>query len=279
MDAGLAPARQTRGQHRHELRTLTYACVEEANGGIVRDITHQGIGLQVMAAVRPQQQLRVRFELCQPRVRVETRGEVSWATHSGQCGIRFLDISPKMARQIDQWIFGNLLEGASLHSERAGFMFARSQFAGTPSAWPDTDAVDEDDGLMVSAAPVHVIELPMRPDPLVPAHAHGATTEITPEVLAGFDWLSQPLSGRGLIWIINTLVIVAALLLFAVVFLSITGEPPRWPLVTAGATAIFVAALYWGFFRLFGGASPGARLARMAGWDLENDEARDARFP
>jgi hypothetical protein len=278
MDAGLAPARKARAQHRHELRTLTYACVEQANGGIVRDITHQGVGLQVVAAVRPQQQLRVRFELSQPRVRVETRGEVSWATRSGQCGIRFLDVSPKMSRQIDQWIFGNLLEEASLHSERAGFLFTRPQLAGSPSASPATDEVDEDDGLMVSAAPVNVIELPMRADPLVPAHAHGVAAEITPQMSTGFDWLSQPLSSRGLIWTINTLVIVAALLLFAVVFLSITGEPPRWPLTTAGATAIFVGALYWGFFRLFGGASPGERLARMAGWDVENEELKDARF-
>jgi hypothetical protein len=120
---------------------------------------------------------------------------------------------------------------------------------------------------------VNVIPLPMRPDPLELAHA-----EIAPHASTGFDWLSQPLSGRGLIWTINTLVIVAALLLFAVVFLSITGEPPRWPLTTAGATAIFVGALYWGFFRLFGGASPGERLARMAGWDVENEEAKDTRF-
>lgn len=277
MDAGQAPARQARAQHRHELRTLTYACVEAANGGIVRDINHHGIGLQVVAAVCPQQQVRVRFEL-QPRLRVETQGEVLWATRSGQCGIRFLDLSPKMARRIDQWIFGNLLEEASLHSERAGFLFTRPQFAGLPSAWPVTDAPNEDDGLMVSAAPVNVIQLPMRIDRLEPAQAHGAAAEITPQVLNGFDWLSQPLSGRGLIWTINTLVIVAALLLFAVVFLSITGEPPRWPLATAGATTILVAALYWGFFRVFGGASPGARLARMAGWEVEDDEVKDARF-
>lgn len=278
MDAGQAPARQARAQHRHELRTLTYACVEEANGGIVRDINHRGIGLQVVAAVRPQEQLRVRFELCQPRVRVETRGEVLWATRSGQCGIRFLDISPKMARQIDQWIFGNLLEEASLHSERAGFLFTGPQLAGTRSSWPATDAADEDDGLMISPAPLHVIELPMRPDLLVPDPAHGVAPQIAPHGSPGFDWLSQPLSGRGLIWTINTLVIVAALLLFAVVFLSITGEPPRWPLTTAGATAIFVGVLYWGFFRLFGGASPGERLARMAGRDVEQAEAKHARF-
>lgn len=278
MDAELAPARQARAQHRHELRTLTYACVEEANGGIVRDITHQGIGLQVVAAVRPQQQVRVRFELAEPRLRVETRGEVLWATRSGQCGIRFLELPPKMVRRIDQWIFGNLIEEASLHSERAGFLFARPQFAGTTSTWPDSEVADEDDGLMVSAAPVNVIELPMRPDPLQPVPALGAATQIPAQVSAGFDWLSQPLSGRSLIWTINTLVILAALLLFAVVFLSITGEPPRWPLATAFAAAIFVGMLYWGFFRLFGGASPGERLARMAGWDVEQDETRDARF-
>lgn len=270
MEAGLAPARQTRAQHRHELRTLIYACVEQTNGGIVRNISHQGIGLQVVVGVRPQQQLRVRFELCHPRLRVETRGEVSWSTRSGQCGIRFVELSPKMARQIDEWIFGNLLEGASLHSERAGFNFSGSVL-------PEPGAAEED-GLMVSAAPVHVIELPMRVDPLQPAHARGDASEITSQKSAGLDWLSQPLSGRGLIWTINTLVIVAALLLFALVFLSITGEPPRWPLATAGGAAIFVAALYWGFFRLFGGSSPGVRLARLAGWDLENDEERDARF-
>jgi PilZ domain-containing protein len=276
MDAGRAPTRQARAQHRHELRTLTYACVEAANGGIVRDINHHGIGLQVVAAVRPQQQVRVRFELCQPRLRVETQAEVLWSTSSGQCGIRFLELSPKMARRIDQWIFGNLLEEASLHAERAGFLFARPQFAGSPSAWPVTDAADEDDGLMVSAAPVNVIELPVL-DHLEAAQAHGAAAD-PPQLLTGFDWLSQPLSGRGLIWTINTLVIVASLLLFAVVFLSITGEPPRWPLATAGATAILVAALYWGFFRVFGGASPGARLARMAGWEVEDDEVKHARF-
>src|SRR3984885_4953262 len=264
MNAGIAPARQTRAQHRHELRTLTYACLEQANGGIVRDINHYGIGLQVVAAVRPKQQLRVRFELARPRLRVETRGEVTWATRSGQCGIRFLELSPKTARQINEWIFGNLLEGVFPHSERQGSIFfgaavagaavggsamprtasagaalartamartpfAASPFAGSPSALSEAE-VYEDDGLIVSAAPVHVIEVPARPDPLESVFA--GKVDSFPQKLpsADLEWLSQPLSGRGLIWTINTLVVVAAVLLFALVFLSITGEPPPWPL-------------------------------------------------
>src|SRR5579872_7336068 len=116
MDAGISPARQTRAQHRHQLRTLTYVTFDQANGGVVRNLTHEGIGAQVVAAVRPRQQLRLRFELRYPRLRVETRGEVVWATFSGQCGIRFLDLPQKTSRQIKEWIFGNLLEEISLHS-------------------------------------------------------------------------------------------------------------------------------------------------------------------
>jgi PilZ domain len=284
MDAGLAPARHTRARHRHELRTLTYVTVDQANGGIVRDISDEGMGMQVVGAVRPQQQLGVRFELRHPRVRVETLGEVTWATRSGQCGVRFLDLSPQTARHINEWIFGNLLEEASLHTEQDSiFAPDQSMLARSLSVYPERDEgekaePDKDDGLMVSATPVKVIELPAILPSLEPVEARADRRESAAVASSEWDWLAQPLSGRGLIWTINTLVVVAALLLFALVFLSITGEPPRWPLAMAGAAAVFVGALYWGFFRMFGGASPGARLARLAGWNFEDDEATNARF-
>jgi hypothetical protein len=265
-----APARQARAKHRHELRTLTYVTLDQANGGIVRNLSHEGIAVQAVAALRPRQQVRVRFELRYPRLRVEARGEVTWATLSGQCGIRFLDVSPRMTRQINEWIFGNLLEGISLHSDRAGSMFAGSMFADPAFSLPD------EDGLMVSAAPLKVIELPMRADPLAHVGEEGDEVKLG---AAELDWLSQPLSGRALVWTINTLVVVAALLLFALVFLSVTHEPPRRPLALMGVAVIFVGALYWGFFQMFGGSSPGTRLARLIGLDSENDEElRGVRF-
>ena len=258
MNAGLspAPARQARAKHRHELRTLTYVTLDQANGGIVRNLSHEGIAVQAVAALRPRQQVRVRFELRYPRLRVEARGEVTWATLSGQCGIRFLDVSPRMTRQINEWIFGNLLEGASLHSERAGSMFAGSMFAGSAVSSP------EEDGLIVSAAPLKVIELPMRADPLPHLRDEGDGVK---QVAAKLDWLSQPLSGRTLVWTINTLVVVAALLLFALVFLSVTREPPRRPLALMGVAAIFVGALYWGFFQDVRRIEPGDEVG-AADW-------------
>jgi hypothetical protein len=246
MNAGISPARPARARHRHELRTLTYVTLDQANGGVIRNLSREGIAVQAVAAVRPRQQMRVRFELRYPRLRVEARGEVMWATFSGQCGIRFLDLSPRTARQIDEWIFGNLLESA-----------------------PPV----EDDGLMMSTAPVKVIELPPRLEPLKTRNLD----EDAKMPSAELDWLSQPLSSRSLAWTVNVLAVVAGLLLFALIFLSVTRELPRWPWSMVMGGAAVVGALYWGFFKLFGGSSPGARLARLAGYTGDEEEA-DARF-
>jgi PilZ domain len=267
MDAGLSPVRQARAKHRHELRTLTYLTLDQANGGVIRNLSHEGIGVQAVTAPRLRQKVRVRFELRHPRLRVESDGEVTWSTMSGNCGIRFLNLPPRMARQIDEWIFGNLLEGFSAHADRAGSMF--SDVVSLPA-----DA--EDDGLMVSATPMKVIGLPLRPDPFRPVTVNGA---IGREASAQLDWLSQPLSARSLVWTINSLVVVAALLLFALIFLAITNESPERPLTMLGVSIAVVGSLYWGFFQVFGGSSPGARLARLVGCDLEEDEeATDSRF-
>ena len=131
---------------------------------------------------------------------------------------------------------------------------------------------------MVSAAPVQVIEFPIETHSLHPALAGDDDAGAVPQTLAELGWLSQPLSGRSLVWTINILVMVAALLLFALVFLTVTGEPPRWPFSMMGGAAILVVAMYWGFFQLFGGSSPGERLARLVGCDQDEDAEDGPRF-
>ena len=162
------------------------------------------------------------------------------------------------ARQINEWILGDLLEGASVHPERAGEIF------GAP--------VEREDGLVISAAPRNVIELPLQSE-TVPVQVRHAPDRME------LDWLSQPVSGQSLAWTVDVLVVVAAFLLFTVVFLSVTRETPRWPVSMAAGAAMAVAGLYWGFFKAFGGGSPGRRLARLAEADAaEKEEAKGARF-
>lgn len=275
MDAGISPARLTRTQYRHELHTLTYVTLDQANGGIVRNLTGQGIGVQAVAAPHPQQQVRLRFELRRPRVRIETRGEVMWSTSSGQCGIRFLDLPAAIIRQINEWVFADLLEGASLHLEKFGPILIE------PAVHPElrSDALRlealQDDGLLISPACVKTIELPVRPDPVM-VLMNEATSNLEDRASA-WEWLSQPLSGTRLAWAVNALVVLAGWLLFTLVFLAVTHEAPPWPMLTVVLGACTVGAMYWAFFRIFGGSSLGARLARLAASDLENEE-EEARF-
>lgn len=277
MDAGTIPARQARAQHRHELRTLTYVTLDQANGGIVRNLTNSGIGVQVVAAVRPKQQLRVRFELRYPRLQVETRAEVVWATFSGQCGIRFLDMPPALQQQINQWIFGNLLEGISLHTGPSESIFAPTNGRGTQPeengngnrATPGEGA--EDDGLLVSATPVKVIELPMHREPPETVISEEDVVAIPQPPSDQLGWLVRPLTGRTLAWAVDGLVVVASLLLFMLVFLSVTREAPPWPLASVAGAALMMAGMYRLFFRLFAGGSLGAKLARIAETDSERN--------
>ena len=147
-------------------------------------------------------------------------------------------------------------------------------------------------GLIVSATPLKVIELPVQrpePEPVLryreaarfaePAPRSASPLDLSPVDASpsALDWLSQPLSGRGLAWTIDTLAVVAGLLLSTLVFLAITREAPPWPLAMTGAAALLVAVMYWGFFYLFGGCSLGERLARLAGAN-DDDEDDGARF-
>jgi hypothetical protein len=265
MEAVLTPARHLRAHYRHDLRVLTYVVLDEANGGIIRNLTHRGATIQAVGALHCGQVVRIRFELRYPRLRVETRGEVIWGDSSGQCGVRFLDLPPRMTRQINEWIFGNLLESIPQHGGRNGSMFA------------PVLPIAEEDGLLVSSSSRKVISLQPQsvPQDISPAASRAGHRL---EGSLDLDWLSQPLSARSLAWIVDSLIVVAALLIFSLVFLSIAHELPQWPksLEAACVAAIFVAAFYWGFCYLVAGASMGARLARMAAVDGEGEEARNA---
>jgi hypothetical protein len=143
----------------------------------------------------------------------------------------------------------------------------------------DAAGVEEDGGLLVSAAPLKVIELPVRHEYVKPSVSYSRSPKPSNERSGALEWLWQPLSGRRLAWAVHTLVVLASMLLFTLVFLSVNGEVPRWPLAAAAGAAGLVTGLYWMFFRVLGGSSLGARLSRLAENSTEEDEeVKAARF-
>ena len=316
MQAVPFPERQARTQYRHELRTLTYVTLDDANGGIIRNLNHEGVAVQAVGALRPQQRVRLRFELRFPRLRVETSGEVSWASRSGQCGIRFVDLPANTRRHIDEWIFSNLLDAIAREAAHPRSIFGSAVVSmAREGKVREENAVEENDGLTLSAAPRPAIRLepgftgrdeapvlnaPVLKAPVLNAsvlnasvlkrhseedladhladHLQDHLADDAGEPYAQLNWLSQPLSGRALSWLVDSLVVIAALLLFALIFLSIAHELPPWPLTlgTASVAVVFVAAAYWAVFAVFGGPSLGARLAQAVSNVEEKEESEDA---
>jgi hypothetical protein len=295
MQAAPLPGRQARTHYRHQLRTLTYVTLDDGNGGIIRNLNHEGVAVQAVAALRPQQRVRLRFELRFPRLRMETGGEVCWASRSGQCGIRFVDLPTHTHHQIDEWIFSNLLSAMDREADHPRSIFgasvasmARKEKVRQENV-RDEDAPEENDGLTVSAAPRPAIRLEpgvtrrdqaqgayqnCEEDLAGPAYASHASEVSGFEPDEPLKWLSQPLSGRTLAWLVDSLVVLAGLLLFALVFISIAHELPPWPLTlgTTSGAAVFVSAAYWAIFAVFGGPSLGTRLALTASSLEENEE-------
>jgi len=272
MDAGVSTARQTRTGHRHELRTLTYLALDHANGGVIRNLSQNGMGTQLVMPLRSGDHLRLRFDLRNPRLRVEALGKVIWTNGSGQCGIQFLDLPHTMRRQINEWILSDLLENAWLHAERSGSMFS-CQPGNAPGALreagePTADDIEEQDGLLISGAAAKVIPLPVRIES-VPLQQAAAVEEAgQPGTL---DWLSQPISARSTAALIDVLAVAAAYFLFALIFLSFTGETPPSPFLMAIGGLVLVILVYRTFFWVFGGDSLGTRVARKAGLEFERN--------
>lgn len=266
------PARSARIHYRHPLSTLTYVTIDTGNGGIIRNLNSDGVAVQAVARLRPQQRVRLRFEMRFPRFRVETYGEVTWANDSGQCGIRFLDLPPRTSREINEWIFSNLLDG---FAPKAGH---RSIFENSHGSLIHERLITEEShGLILSAQPrpsIHpeIANTKFDGGDYLPRN-WGEDDESVYDRRVQLDWLSRPLSGRVLAWLVDSLIVVAALLLFTVIFLAIAHELPVWPLTLAAATAaaVFVAGTYWAVFVVFGGASLGVRIAQSVA-SAEEDE-------
>src|SRR5258708_4214641 len=155
MQSASFPARQTRTHYRHELRTLTYVILDEANGGVIRNLNHEGVAVQAVGPLRCGERVRLRFELRFPRLRVDACGQVSWASPSGQCGVRFVELSANTRCQINQWIFSNLLDTVAREAAHPQSIFADAVVPIVRQG----HASEENDGLTLSATPRPAIRL------------------------------------------------------------------------------------------------------------------------
>ena len=241
--------------YRHPLYSLVYVTLDHENGGILRDLSEEGAAVQAVGALRAGQVVRMRFDLMAPRqtparVRVDVMGHVAWANPSGQAGLRFTDLQHEARRQMNEWIFGNLL--------------ASIAHASPVLADP---AVSEDDNLVLSRgarAPIRVRH----------TASHVLNAESDDALL--LDWVLGRFSPRALARAVDTLVLCASVLLFFLVALAVAKTLPAWhitvPLVAG--VACFFTAMYWFLFRSVVTGTAGRWLTQIAMRELQAERSQ-----
>ncbi len=250
---GLACRRQRRN-YRHQIQSLAYLNLDQSNGGIIRNLGDSGIAVQSVAPLSPNQQVFLRFELAHPRVRVEGTGRVAWADPMGQAGIEFLTLAQRSRRGLKEWIFIQLLNTAQATAE-SNFAYGGG-------------AADE---LLFSPTPRPAIRF----ETAVSLTREGEQNTH----FLHLPWIPFAISARALALLVDSLILLSAVLLFAVICMAMIGAVPAWPITLIlgmGVCAVF-AILYRFLSRFWIGGTPGAYLAGLTndalnGMNLEADE-------
>jgi hypothetical protein len=243
------------------LRSLVYVVLDQGNGGIVRDLSEDGLALQSVTALQPHQQIHMRFELFNPKIRVEAAGHVVWTKPSGNAGVHLTQITPRTRQQLKEWLLTNLLADAS------------SNALSSP-VFRDPGRNDHRSQLVLGGEPRSAI-------PIDAAEFKAERTK--PKELLHFSWWPFPVPAVSFARAVDRLIVLTSVLLFVVVFLAMTHEMLSWlemAAVTVGVGVLF-GVVYWLLFAVLGVSTPGWLLAKVAQETPANELASEqelARF-
>lgn len=253
-----SPSDSPRIYYRHPINSLVYVSLDEGNGGIIRNLSQGGAAIQAVGPLEVNQSVRMRFDLMNPRARIDVRAEVAWASSSGQAGLRFLEMPPQVKSQLSDWIFATLLRGIE-------------------QASPVLTCPDELDDLVLSPLGLPAIRLPrtdVRPQ-----------VSVDPDDAVSIAWWPWPVSARTLAALMDSLVLFSAVLIFFCIFLSFVHALPPWPVALGLLFGVggFFTALYWYLFGVMGRGTAGVLLAKLAMRDPEAElqaqlREKEARF-
>jgi TonB family protein len=90
---------------RQRVRSLAYLDVGPDNGGIVLNLSENGIALQAVNPFIDQTRVSLRIEPAKSRKRIEASAEITWLSDSKtEAGLRFLELSDEARDEIADWV-------------------------------------------------------------------------------------------------------------------------------------------------------------------------------
>jgi len=109
-----------RQKTRHAPNSLSYVHLDESNGGILINLSEDGLAVHAAMSVMEDELPRVRLQVPRSAKWLETTARVVWSSDSRRMvGIEFLDLQEETRKQIREWIAHESGEDIQGHDEPA----------------------------------------------------------------------------------------------------------------------------------------------------------------
>jgi hypothetical protein len=92
---------------RHKVNGPVFASFDGVTGGMILDLSEQGLSMQTIAPVKmdlADRRLHLRLDLPDSNAHLETTGYIAWADALGRAGVRFSDLPEDARQRIDHWL-------------------------------------------------------------------------------------------------------------------------------------------------------------------------------
>ncbi len=108
---------------RHKVNTPAFASFDGVTGGMILDLSEEGMAMQTMAPLEEHSSVPMHISLGEPAVYLETTGYVAWADALGRAGVRFTDLPEEARSRLRAWLTSH----ASTPSRKAPRWVVREQ--------------------------------------------------------------------------------------------------------------------------------------------------------
>ena len=93
---------------RHKVSGPIFASFDGVTGGMILDLSEQGLAMQTMSPFdadrRPERRYHLRLDAPGPDEFLETTGYIAWADALGRAGVRFSELPQEARSRLDHWL-------------------------------------------------------------------------------------------------------------------------------------------------------------------------------
>lgn len=144
---------------RQRVHAPAFASFDGVTGGMILDLSEEGMAMRTAAPLEIEQRVRVQVDLREPVGHFETTGYIAWADALGRAGVRFSELPEDARRRLNEWLTVNADTPSSIAPKLSVVGTARAAAwsiredrtdaeEGHVSLSLEPGAVDEDDLMM-----------------------------------------------------------------------------------------------------------------------------------